>query len=76
VDIEVPPFTFLMLDGHVELIDGLDAVRASATQIGARYMGQERGEEYGARNGVAGELLVRLHPDRVTGMADLADLAD
>jgi PPOX class probable F420-dependent enzyme len=73
VDLETPPFTFLMIEGRVTLIDDLDAVRASAARIGARYMGQERGEEYGARNGVPGELLVRLHPDRITGMADLAE---
>ncbi len=73
VDIEVPPFTFLLVEGRVELIDDLDAVRAWATRIGARYMGAERAEEYGARNGVPGELVVRLHPDRLTGMADLAD---
>jgi PPOX class probable F420-dependent enzyme len=73
VDFEVPPFAFVMVEGRVELIDDLEALRASATRIGARYMGEERGEEYGTRNGVAGELLVRLHPDRVTGMADMVD---
>jgi PPOX class probable F420-dependent enzyme len=73
VDIEVPPFTFLMIEGRAELVDDLNALRTWAARIGGRYMGEERGEEYGARNGVPGELLVRLHPDRVTGMADLAD---
>ena len=36
-----------------------------ATKIGARYMGEDRAEEFGRRNAVAGELLVRLTPDRV-----------
>ena len=35
-----------------------------ATRIGARYMGQDRAEEFGHRNGVPGELLVRLSPER------------
>jgi hypothetical protein len=36
-------------------------------------MGMDRAEELGARNGVEGELLVRLHPDRIISAADLAD---
>ena len=36
-------------------------------------MGAERAEEYGARNGVPGELVVRLRPARVTSARDLAD---
>ena len=48
-------------------------VRASAARIGGRYMGDDRAEEIGARNGVPGELLVRLLPDKVTSAADLAE---
>jgi hypothetical protein len=36
-------------------------------------MGADRAEEFAARNGVLGGLLLRLHPDKVTGAADLAD---
>jgi hypothetical protein len=35
-------------------------------------MGEDRAAEYGARNGVPGELLVRLHADRVIAMRDVA----
>ena len=35
-------------------------------------MGAENAEAYGARNGVKGELLVRLRPDHVVSAADLA----
>jgi hypothetical protein len=31
-----------------------------------------RAEEYGARNGIPGELLVRLHPERSSSAADVA----
>ena len=36
-------------------------------------MGTERGEEFGRRNAVPGELLVRLRPDHVVAIAGVAD---
>jgi PPOX class probable F420-dependent enzyme len=73
VDDERPPFSFVVAEGTVELSNDLDDLRTSATLIGARYMGAERGEEFGARNGVPGELVVRLRPERVVSAFDLAD---
>jgi PPOX class probable F420-dependent enzyme len=73
VDDERPPFSFVVVEGVAELNDEPDDVRAWATRIGARYMGPERAEEYGARNGVPGELVVRLRPQRVVSALDLAD---
>jgi hypothetical protein len=61
------------MEGRVDLIDNLAELRAAAGRIGARYMGADRAEEIAARNGVPEGLLVRLHPDKVTGAADLAD---
>lgn len=61
------------MTGEVRLSEELDEVRAWATRIGARYMGAERGEEFGNRNGVSDELLVRLRPATVLAEADLAD---
>ena len=34
-------------------------------------MGADRAEEFGARNGVPGELVVRLHPSRVVATLDM-----
>lgn len=68
-----PPFSFLMVEGTVDLIDDLDQVRAWATRLGGRYMGADRAEEYGARNGVPGELLVKLTPTNVVSARDVAD---
>jgi hypothetical protein len=48
-------------------------VRAWAARIGGRYMGADRAEEFGARNGVPGELLVRVTPERVVSARDVAD---
>jgi hypothetical protein len=36
-------------------------------------MGSERAAEYGERNGVPGELLVRITPTRIVAQADIAD---
>jgi PPOX class probable F420-dependent enzyme len=73
VDDDRPPFSFVVLEGTAEISDDLGEVRHWATRLGARYMGAERAEEYGARNGVPGELVVRLRPGRVTSARDLAD---
>jgi PPOX class probable F420-dependent enzyme len=73
IDDEQPPFTFVTVEGVVEIIDDLAQIRTWAARIGGRYMGSDRAEEYGERNGVPGELLIRLLPDRVTSALDLAD---
>jgi hypothetical protein len=36
-------------------------------------MGDDRAEAFGARNGVPGELVVRLRPTRITASARVAD---
>ncbi|MFH8346458.1 PPOX class F420-dependent oxidoreductase [Streptomyces sp. NPDC018045] len=72
VDDDRPPFSFAVVEGRAEIVDALAEVRAWATRIAARYMGEERAEEYGARNGVPGELLVRVRISKVVAVADLA----
>src|SRR5918994_5026648 len=73
VDDETPPFSFVKLTGRVTLSEDLVEVRAWASRIGGRYMGLDRAEEFGARNGVLGELLVRLRPDRVLAERGVAE---
>jgi PPOX class probable F420-dependent enzyme len=68
-----PPYSFVVVEGTAELIDDLIEVRAWATRLGGRYMGAEQADAYGARNGVPGELVVRVTITRVTSAADLAD---
>ncbi|MFD9812250.1 PPOX class F420-dependent oxidoreductase [Streptomyces sp. NPDC059080] len=72
VDDERPPFAFVVVQGTAEIGEDVADVRHWATRIAARYMGEERAEEFGARNGVPGELVVRVHVDKVVAMADLA----
>ncbi len=73
VDDESPPFAFVKIDGTVTLDDDLGEVRRFATIIGGRYMGADRAEEFGERNGVPGERLVRIHPTKITAAFDVAD---
>src|SRR5690606_302593 len=56
VDDEAPPFAFALFEGTVEISDDPDELRHWAGIIGGRYMGADRADEYGARNGVPGEL--------------------
>ena len=67
-----PPFSFVMVEGTVELIDDIDLVRNWAARIGGRYMGRDRDEEYGTRNGVPGELLAKLTPTNIVSAVDVA----
>jgi hypothetical protein len=56
---------FVIIEGAAQLSDRLVDVRPAATRIGGRYMGEVRAAELGARNGVPGELLIRLTPARI-----------
>ena len=73
VDDERPPFSFVMVEGTAELSEDPDDLRRWATVIGGRYMGADRADEYGRRNGVPGELLVRVTPTRVVAARGIAD---
>lgn len=72
VDEEEPPYAFVRIDGTVTLDTDLDRMLPWSTAIGGRYMGDSRAEEFGRRNAVEGELLVRVTPSRVVGQADVA----
>ncbi|MFC9909760.1 PPOX class F420-dependent oxidoreductase [Streptomyces sp. NPDC059862] len=72
VDDDRPPFDYVVLQGRARLSEDLDELRLWATRIGARYMGEERAEEFGARNGVPGELLVRVTIDKVVAQKAVA----
>ena len=73
IDDERPPFSFVVLEGPVELSDDLSELKRWATILGGRYMGEDTAEAFGERNAVPGELLARLRPGKVTSAKDLAD---
>jgi PPOX class probable F420-dependent enzyme len=73
VDEEVAPYAFVHVRGRASFSDDPDELLHWGTLIGGRYMGEDRAEEFGRRNAVEGELLVRLRPARIiaeTGVAD------
>ncbi|MFJ6748603.1 MULTISPECIES: PPOX class F420-dependent oxidoreductase [unclassified Streptomyces] len=72
VDDERPPFAFVVVEGSAEISEDLADVRHWAARIAARYMGEDRAEEYGERNGVPGELVVRVRITKAVAIAELA----
>ena len=73
VDLEEAPYAFVMIEGVAELSDDVEAMLPHSIEIGRRYMGDELGEQFGRRNAVPGELLVRVRPTKTVAIADLAD---
>ena len=73
VDDPVPPFSFVLIEGSALVSEDPAELLAVATRLGGRYMGAGRAAEYGARNAVPGELVVRVSPVRVLAERDIAD---
>ncbi|MDV9189396.1 PPOX class F420-dependent oxidoreductase [Streptomyces sp. SR27] len=73
VDDDTPPFAFVSLRGRAELDEDPVALRHWAGRIGARYMGEDRADEFGERNAVPSELLVRFRIEKVTAESGVAD---
>ncbi|MDH3019457.1 PPOX class F420-dependent oxidoreductase [Gordonia alkanivorans] len=71
VDLQEPPYGFVQVQGRAVVTEDLDEVRRIAMLCGARYMGAERAEEFGARNGVPGELGVWIEPSKVIAELDV-----
>ena len=68
-----PPFSVVTVEGTASVSSDLEDVRRWAARIGGRYMGADQAEAYGARNGVPGELVVRVRPTKVWSARDVAD---
>lgn len=73
VDDERPPYAFVHIRGRAVGSDNPPESLEWATRIGGRYMGAERAREFGERNAVPGELLVRLTPERTIARAGVAE---
>jgi PPOX class probable F420-dependent enzyme len=72
VDDERFPYAFVLVEGTATLSEDLDQLRFWATRIAERYVPTDQAEAYGRRNGVPGELLVRLTPTKLTGEKEIA----
>jgi PPOX class probable F420-dependent enzyme len=73
VDDQQPPYAFATIEGTVTITRDLQEMLPLSIAIARRYMGEEKAEQYGRRNAVEGELLLRLHRTKVTAVAELAD---
>lgn len=71
VDLEQPPYGFVQVQGIASVDEDPAELVRTATEIGARYMGRERADEFGTRNGVPGELIVRVTPNKVIAAFDM-----
>jgi len=73
VDDERPPYAFVMVEGTARFVDDAAELLRFATAIGGRYMGAARAEEFGRRNAVPEEVLVRVTPTRVSAEDAIAE---
>jgi PPOX class probable F420-dependent enzyme len=73
VDDQAPPYSYVQIQAEAALVEDLDEMRRWATAIGGRYMGAERAAEFGARNAVPTEYLVRARVTKVVAQRALAD---
>jgi PPOX class probable F420-dependent enzyme len=71
VDLEQPPYAFVQVQGDTEVSNDPSELLRTATAIAARYVGPDRAGEFGQRNGVPGELVVRLRPTKVLAVFEV-----
>ncbi|MFC7449027.1 PPOX class F420-dependent oxidoreductase [Rhodococcus daqingensis] len=71
VDLEQPPYAFVQVQGVASVTEDPEELIRIATAIGGRYMGRDRAQEFGRRNGVPGELVVRVRPTKVIAVLDV-----
>jgi PPOX class probable F420-dependent enzyme len=65
--------SYVVIEGTVTMDHDPALVRRWATALGGKYMGAERAEEFGARNGIEGEITCRLTPTRMSGVRGITD---
>jgi hypothetical protein len=71
VDLEAPPYAFVMVEGAVTISEDLEEMLPLSIAIAKRYVPADQAEDFGRRNAVEGELLIRLHPDKIVAVDDL-----
>ena len=73
MDDQTPLYSFVTIDGIAEIIsDKPTEIFKWAKIIAARYMGNDKAEEYGKRNSSEGELLLKIKTTKVIGQKNLA----
>jgi PPOX class probable F420-dependent enzyme len=72
VDDEKPPYRFALIEGTAAISSDMDLLKTWARRLAGRYLGAELAEEYGARNSVEGEVIVRITPTKVLFQENIA----
>jgi PPOX class probable F420-dependent enzyme len=74
VDDQKPLYSFVTIDGIAEIISNAyqKELFKWAKIIAARYMGNDKAEEYSRRNSSEDELLIKIKPTKVIGQKDIA----
>ena len=72
-DDERPPFSFVTVSGTTSTSTEPAELLYWATRIAARYMGEALAEQYGRRNALSPEMVVRVTPTDVVAKLDVAD---
>ena len=72
VDDQEPPYSYVLMEATATLSEDLDDLLHWATRLGARYMGEDAAEQFGRRNAVPGELLVRAPITKVIAQAEIS----
>ena len=74
VDDQIPLNSLILLMGIADIIsDKPTEIFKWAKIIAARYMGNDKAEEYGKRNSSEGEFLIKIKPTKVIGQKDIAE---
>lgn len=74
IDDDTPPFAFVLFEGRAQIASPTpDELLYWATRLAGRYMGSDKAEAYGKRNGVPGELLVLVTPTKIIARMGISD---
>jgi PPOX class probable F420-dependent enzyme len=73
VDDQIPPFSFVIVNGSAKVFSQPEDLLRWTTKIAERYMGKELSVEYGKRNAIEGELLVKVIPTKINGQKNISN---
>jgi len=74
VDDDEPPYAYVIVEGTAEFLNPTPEERIEwATRIARRYLGDALAETFGKRNGVEGELVLRVTPTKIVAHRNIAD---
>ncbi len=71
-DDEAPPFSFVTIAGTAVTSTDPALLLHWGARIGGRYMGMDRAEEFGRRNAVPPEMVVRVTPLHIVAKTGIA----